>query len=88
MQDLPGREAVQALLRQIHLAWLERRPHSDIHHYELLGGYIVMTPPAGFPHSPIAVCIGAALYQHVAGRKLGIVNDSSAGFQFGSIRRA
>lgn len=31
MQDLPGRDAVQALLRQIHLAWLERRPHDLVH---------------------------------------------------------
>jgi hypothetical protein len=31
MQDPSGREAVLALLRQIHLAWLEGRPHDLVH---------------------------------------------------------
>ena len=64
--------------------WLQKRPRNDINHYELLGGHIVMTPPAGYPHSPIALRIGSALLQHVRPRKLGIVNESSAGFDFAS----
>ena len=34
-------------------AWLDRLPASDIHHYELIRGRIVMSPPAGWPHGGI-----------------------------------
>jgi hypothetical protein len=33
-----------------------------------------MTPPAGFPHSPIEVRIASAMLRHVSTAKLGIVN--------------
>lgn len=66
------------------LDWLHERPSSDINHYELLGGHIVMTPPAGYPHSPIAARIVAAMLEHVSARRLGIVNESSAGFDLPS----
>jgi Uma2 family endonuclease len=62
--------------------WLVQRPGRDRHQYELVGGHIVMTPPAGFPHSAIEVRIAAALLTHVSARKLGIVNGSTAGFNF------
>ena len=64
--------------------WLQERPSSDIHHYELIGGHIVMTPPAGYPHSLIEVRIAAAMLRHVSTQKLGIVNGSSAGFDLPS----
>lgn len=64
--------------------WLQKRPRGDINHYELLGGHIVMTPPAGFPGSPIGVRIAAALLAHVGPSKLGMVCGSSAGFELPS----
>jgi hypothetical protein len=33
--------------------WVEARPAHDEHHYELLSGRIVMTPPAGWPHGNV-----------------------------------
>lgn len=35
------------------VAWVAARPAHDDHHYELLGGRIVMTPPAGWPHGNV-----------------------------------
>ena len=64
--------------------WLQERPRGDIHRYELLGGHIVMTPPAGFPGSPIGLRIGAAILRHVSPAKLGTVCESSAGFDLPS----
>lgn len=29
--------------------WLDQQPQSDLNHYELIDGRIVMTPPAGNP---------------------------------------
>lgn len=66
------------------LEWLQERPSSDINHYELLGGHIVMTPPAGFPHSTIEVRISTAILLHVSGAGLGMVNGSSAGYDLPS----
>ncbi len=30
-------------------SWLEDLPPEDLHHYELLDGFVVMDPPAGCP---------------------------------------
>lgn len=65
-------------------AWLDRRPSSDINHYELLDGRIIMTPPAGFPHSAVAVKIVVALTRHAQAVGGGLVQESSAGFEFPS----
>ena len=64
--------------------WLQEQPSSDINHYELLGGRIVMTPPAGFPHGAIEASLCQALGQHIRSRELGIVNGSSAGYDLPS----
>jgi Uma2 family endonuclease len=64
--------------------WLDARPSSDINHYELLNGRIVMAPPAGWPHGRIEVKLASALHQHVAGRELGVVLGSSTGFDLPS----
>ncbi|HYC57607.1 MAG TPA: Uma2 family endonuclease [Candidatus Binatia bacterium] len=60
--------------------WLEQRPASDIHHYELLDGHIVMTPPAGHPHGTVEGQIIYLLQRHVRAGNLGIVNGSSTGY--------
>lgn len=65
-------------------SWLDERPPSDLGHYELLNGRIVVTPPAGWPHGQIAVNVTLALRRHVDRRRLGRVFDSSAGFDLPS----
>jgi Uma2 family endonuclease len=64
--------------------WLDERPASDINHYELIDGRIVMTPPAAWPHGTIGGHIGARVGTHVRKKKLGIVLDSSAGYDLPS----
>ncbi|HUI25798.1 MAG TPA: Uma2 family endonuclease [Candidatus Kryptonia bacterium] len=66
--------------REFH-RWLDGLPASDINHYELLDGRIVMTPPAGWTHSGIGVRISSKLDQYVRTHALGIVFDSSAGYE-------
>ena len=64
--------------------WLQRRPPSDVNHYELIRGRIVMSPPAGWPHGSLGSRINARLYQVVEEHDLGIVQDSSAGYDLPS----
>ncbi|MGH7789497.1 MAG: Uma2 family endonuclease [Candidatus Binatia bacterium] len=78
--------AGNAVARDTHLnqaafrRWLARRPASDQSHYELLDGRIVMTPPAGWPHGRIGSRLNHLLADHVERHSLGIVLDSSAGY--------
>lgn len=60
--------------------WLQERPPSDIHHYELIHGRIVMSPPAGWPHGRLGARLVARLSAHVEGWRLGIVLYATAGF--------
>ena len=64
--------------------WLEERPKSDINHYQLLRGKIVMNPPAVWPHAPVGVNIIVPLGTFVRIHQLGVVLDSSAGYDFPS----
>ncbi|MBI1814711.1 MAG: Uma2 family endonuclease [Deltaproteobacteria bacterium] len=64
--------------------WLGDLPPSNINHYELLDGRIVMTPPAGWTHGSIGNRIGVRIGQHVQEQRLGIVFDSSAGYELPS----
>src|SRR4030095_14768184 len=70
--------------QQSFLRWLRRRPASDLNHYELIDGRIVMTPPAGWPHGRIDVILGRLLDAHVQRHRLGIVQGSSAGYNLPS----
>jgi Uma2 family endonuclease len=65
-------------------AWVERRPGSDLHHYELLRGRIVMSPPARARHGRIGAILVAALERHAAPLGLGPVFDGSTGFELPS----
>jgi Uma2 family endonuclease len=60
--------------------WLDDRPPSDINHYELLNGRIVMTPPAGWPHGHTENKVQFKLTGHVNAHHLGIVLGSSTGY--------
>ena len=64
--------------------WLDARPASDINHYELINGRIVMTPPAGWPHGGVETALVVPLGQYVQRRKLGVVLGSSAGYDLPS----
>jgi Uma2 family endonuclease len=64
--------------------WLGERPRSDINHYELIHGRIVMTPPAGWPHGRIEARLARAIEEHVERNGLGIVLGSSTGYDFPS----
>ena len=64
--------------------WLDERPRGDINHYELINGRIVMTPPAGWPHAPIGAVLVRLVGEHVRKSKLGLVLESSAGYDLPS----
>ncbi|HVN85411.1 MAG TPA: Uma2 family endonuclease [Candidatus Binatia bacterium] len=63
---------------------LDERPSSDSNHYELLDGRIVMTPPVGWTHSSVASMLVHALIHHVRAHRLGVVFESSAGYELPS----
>src|SRR5262245_58977434 len=64
--------------------WLQKRPSSDINHYELIGGRIVMTPPAGYPHGGVESLLVHRLVDFVEPRQLGKVFGSSTGYDLPS----
>lgn len=65
-------------------AWLEGLRPGDAHRYELLGGRIVMTPPAALAHGDLEARIVTALSLYAKPRGLGRVFGSSAGFELPS----
>lgn len=64
--------------------WLQRRPASDVNHYELIRGRIVTSPPAGWPYGSLGSRINARLFGVVEAHGLGVVQDSSAGYDLPS----
>jgi Uma2 family endonuclease len=64
--------------------WVNDRPRSDLNHYELINGRIVMTPPAGWPHGGIGSNLNVLLGTHVRAGKLGRLFDASTGFELPS----
>jgi Uma2 family endonuclease len=68
--------------------WVQRRPASDHNRYELVGGHIVMSPPAGWPHGGIEARLIGLLNAHVSQRKLGLILGSSAGYDLPSAIRS
>jgi Uma2 family endonuclease len=60
---------------------LERAGVGDIHHYELLNGRVIMTPPAGYPHGGIEAALVAILRALVRAHKRGRVFGSSQGYE-------
>src|SRR5215467_2311303 len=64
--------------------WVDERPRADINRYELIEGRIVMIPPAGWAHSRVASVLGFLISQHVRGHRLGMVFESSAGYDLPS----
>jgi Uma2 family endonuclease len=64
--------------------WLQEYGHRAPGRYELIGARIVMTPPAGLPHSNVIVALVSILHRHVEEHGLGQVLESSAGYELPS----
>ncbi|MBM4245442.1 MAG: Uma2 family endonuclease [Deltaproteobacteria bacterium] len=64
-------------------AWLDERPSSDLGHYELLNGRIVVSPPAGWPHGRIGTAV-VVLERYAKQHRIGRVFASSTGFDLRS----
>ena len=64
--------------------WLAERAASDLNHYELLRGRIVMSPPAGWPHGSIEANIVTALALFVRTHQIGLILGSSTGYDLPS----
>lgn len=64
--------------------WLDEKPGSDLNHYELLRGRIVMSPLAGWPHAPVEATLLTPITTFVRAHGLGIVLGSSAGYDLPS----
>ena len=62
----------------------ERSRVGDVHHYELLNGRVVMTPPAGYPHGGVEATLLRIIGSFVHARRLGRVFGSSQGFELPS----
>lgn len=60
--------------------WVQQRPPRDVHHYELIQGRIVMTPPSSEDHGRRGSWLGHKLWELVERDGLGIVLDASAGY--------
>jgi Uma2 family endonuclease len=75
-------EAPRPLTQASFFEWVqEREGAGDINHYELLAGEIVVTPPAGYPHGTVGHRIGLVVGNFVTRRSLGVVFDSTQGFE-------
>jgi Uma2 family endonuclease len=64
--------------------WVENRPPTDINHYELTNGRIVITPPSGWGHGEIEARLVHILVDFAEINKLGRVFGSSTGFNLPS----
>lgn len=73
-------ESTQMLSPAEFVAWLAARPEWDEHRYELLGGRVVMTPPAGHPHGYIESQLATRLAAFIEAHRLGVSLGSSQGF--------
>jgi len=84
MPHLPTFRSDDSFTQRSFRRWVDTRPLSDLHRYELVGGRLVMTPPAGWLHASVGHRIGVFLGEHVRRHKLGIVFDSSVGYDLPS----
>ena len=83
MQNLAFR-SLQSMTQDEFTRWLETIPANDLHHYELLDGFIVMGPPASWPHGEIGAEVLHRIKSYLRHRPLGRAFDSSQGFNLPS----
>ena len=74
----------KALTQAEFRAWLDERPSSDLGHYELLNGRIVVSPPAGWPHGRIGIRVARVVDEYTERHGIGLAFDSSTGFDLPS----
>jgi len=79
MQDLAFR-SYDRMTQEEFARWLETLGAGDLNHYELLDGFVVMEPPAGWPHGRIEILVANRLENFLADSPLGLVFGSSQGF--------
>ncbi len=79
MQDLAFRSC-DPMSQGEFVRWLHTVPAGDLHHYELLDGFIVMEPPAGWPHGHIEALVVGRLYAFLGSNPAGRLFGSSQGF--------
>ncbi len=65
-------------------AWLDKHARNLTGTCELIGGSIVMAPPAHYPHGTLITNLIFCLESHVRSGKLGKVHAASAGYEFRS----
>ncbi len=76
----PAFQSLDPMSQQEFSRWLRTLSDDDLHHYELLDGFIVMEPPVGWPHGEIELEIGSRLKSFLRSNALGRVFGSSQGF--------
>lgn len=64
--------------------WVEQRPRTDINHYELIQGRIVVTPPAGQAHARVEIRLARSIEEYVEQHDAGVAFGSSAGYDLPS----
>ncbi len=84
MATLTAFVSLEAFTQKEFKRWLDEQPASDLNHYELLRGRIVMSPPAGWPHGSVGANILAPTVSFVRAHNLGQVLNSSAGYDLPS----
>ncbi|MEW6747533.1 MAG: Uma2 family endonuclease [Planctomycetota bacterium] len=62
-------------------AFVEKGIPADGFRYELIRGHVVMEPPAGYEHGRLGARLVHLIHQALGERDLGVVFDSSAGFE-------
>jgi Uma2 family endonuclease len=77
-------ESVTTMSQGEFAAWVAKRASWDRNRYELLNGRIVMNPSAGYPHGNVGNNVQLLLGNFVKSRKLGLVLDSSQGYELPS----
>jgi Uma2 family endonuclease len=75
-----GRRRRELFTQQEYHRWLGDVPPSDVHHYELVNGRIVMSPPSDFRHGAVEANLHSWLATHVRELRLGVTLGSSAGY--------
>jgi len=83
MTDLAFR-SVDPMTQAEFARWVEKVPASDLHHYELLDGFVVMEPPAGWPHGRIGILVSSRIENFLQQKPLGLLFDASQGFDLPS----
>jgi len=76
----PALQSTTRVTQSEFAVWARRREH-ELGRRELIGGHIVVTPPAGFPHGSIEHAVAALLSEWNATARAGRCFGGSQGFE-------